>query len=89
MRLNGGQVLEAMHGKVDTFFVKGAFYFLHKYAIAANLRERHMRDAITGGANLLYGYLQVGPLLLQALDDQFRLYHRQLAGPRAYRYLFH
>ena len=88
-RLSGRQVFEAMHRHIDTPFMQGAFYFSYKDTIAPNLCKRHMSYAITRCANLLYSYLQLGPLLPQPLDDLFRLYHRQLAGSRAYSYLFH
>ena len=81
VRLRGGQVLQTMHGEINTPLQESALDFEDKDAIASNRGERRAGIAITRRVNLLDADLQVGPM--QSFDDPTRLYHRQLAGPRA------
>src|SRR2546421_5835165 len=68
---------------------QGMFDFGHENTIAANLRQRHIENMVATGANLLNGYLYVGPVLLQPRDHFVCLDHRQLAGSCPYRYALH
>ena len=70
-------VLERMHGKVGLAFLHGDFQFLDEQALAADLRERAIKDLVAarGHAENFDAALRVQDL--QTRLDMQRLPHRQ------------
>src|SRR5207248_3119397 len=83
------QIFYTVYRQVYVSSTQGMFDFGHENTIAANLRQRHIENMVATGANLLNGYLYVGPVLLQPRDHFVCLDHRQLAGSCPYRYALH
>jgi hypothetical protein len=50
-----------MYSQIDTMFLQGVLNLGNKNAIAPNLRERYIRDAIAGGTNLQNLNLKIRP----------------------------